>query len=76
MDTAFPQYGDAILTVVDGDTPELAEDAAARLTARLAADKQHFQPGRPRVDGGDYFAREGLLFASPQQVPSGRPPRR
>ena len=67
MDAAFPQYGDAILAVIDGDTPELAEDAAARLTERLTADKRHF--GRvSRLDGGGYFAREGLLFESPKQV--------
>lgn len=67
MDAAFPRYGDAILTVVDGDTPELAEGAAARLAARLAADRHHFEQV-VRVDGGDYFARQGLLFASPRDV--------
>jgi hopanoid biosynthesis associated RND transporter like protein HpnN len=67
MDAAFPQYGDAILAVVDGDTPELAEDGAARLAARLTADKRHFK-NVTRPDGGDFFAREGLLFQSPKQV--------
>ncbi|RYD95000.1 MAG: hopanoid biosynthesis-associated RND transporter HpnN, partial [Sphingomonadales bacterium] len=67
MDAAFPQYGDAILAVVDGETPELAEDAAARLAERLTADKRHFTRVS-RVDGGDFFNRAGLLFQSREQV--------
>lgn len=67
MEAAFPQLRDAMLVIVDGETPELAEDGAARLAARLAEDKAHFRiVGRP--DGGDYFAREGLLFGSREDV--------
>ncbi len=32
---AFPQFSDTILVVIDGATPDLAEDTAATLTARL-----------------------------------------
>ena len=66
-DSAFPQFTDVTLVVVDGATPELAEDGAARLAARLAADKAHVRRVQ-RPDGGDFFAREGLLFASTQEV--------
>lgn len=67
IDRAFPQRGDSTLVVIDGDTPELAEMAATTLTARLSADHVHFV-GVTRPDGGDFLAREGLLFASPAQV--------
>ena len=63
VEDRFPQQKDAILVVVDGATPELAEDAAARLTDALSSDTAHFVLVR-RPDGGAFFAREGLLFAS------------
>ena len=63
VEDRFPQQKDAILIVVDGATPELAEDAAARLSGALSADAAHFVLVR-RPDGGPFFAREGLLFAS------------
>lgn len=67
METAFPQLRDNMLIVVDGETPELAEDAAARLAARLSGDATHFRlVSRP--DGGDFLAREGLLFGSVEDV--------
>jgi uncharacterized protein len=61
MEGAFPQLADSMLVVIDGQTPELAEDAAARLATRMEADKAHFRRVS-RPDGGDFFAREGLLF--------------
>ena len=61
MESAFPQLADSMLIVIDGQTPELAEDAAARLAARMETDKAHFRRVS-RPDGGDFFAREGLLF--------------
>lgn len=67
MDDAFPQLRDATLVVVDGKTPELAEDGAARLAAEMASDTKHFSSVR-RPDGGDFFAREGLVFASLAEV--------
>lgn len=67
MDAAFPQYGDSVLVVIDGATPELAERAAAALALRMEADPAHFRRvGRP--DGGDFFAREGLLFGNRADV--------
>lgn len=67
METAFPQLRDVMLVVIDGATPELAEDGAARLATRLAEDKAHFRLVR-RPDGGDFFGREGLLFGSEKEV--------
>ncbi len=67
FNAAFPQNGDAILVVIDGPTPEIAEAAAARLTARLATDSTHFRSVR-RPDGGAFFDRAGLLFASDAEV--------
>ncbi|MBA2934774.1 MMPL family transporter [Sphingomonas sp. CGMCC 1.13654] len=67
MDAAFPQNGDTLLVVVDGATPEIAEAFTAALFQRMAADKAHFRRVT-RPDGGDYFAREGLLFGSMDDV--------
>ncbi|WP_253201533.1 MMPL family transporter [Sphingomonas quercus] len=67
MENAFPQLRDATLIVIDGATPELAEDGAARLAERLAADKRHFRRVT-RPDGGAFFNSEGLLFASTGEV--------
>ncbi len=67
MDNAFPSNGDATLVVVDGKTPELAEAAAATLAGVLAKDKAHIN-SVVRLDGGAYFAREGVLFASLPQA--------
>jgi len=63
MDAAFPQNGDTLLVVVDGATPEIAEASTAALFQKMAADKAHFRRVS-RPDGGDFFAREGLLFGS------------
>ncbi|MBS0255088.1 MAG: MMPL family transporter [Proteobacteria bacterium] len=67
VEAAFPQLKDSILVVVDGTTPEAAEDGAKRLAVALAADSNHFVLVR-RPDGGDFLAREGLLFADLAEV--------
>lgn len=67
MERAFPQFTDSMLVVVDGATPELAEEGAARLADRLATDPVHFRRVT-RPDGGEFFAREGLLFGSREEV--------
>lgn len=60
---AFPQDTNVIVVVVDGDTPEQATAAAARLTSELSAHpeaiKSVFYP-----EGDPFFRRNGLLFAS------------
>jgi hypothetical protein len=59
----FPILNNAILVVVDGETPELAREAANQLTERLAAQTDQFKhafiPG-----GGEFFERNGLLYRS------------
>ncbi len=69
IEAAFPQLKDSILVVVDGATPELAEDGAIRLEQALSANVdtspiEHVS----RPDGGPYFDREGLLFADLAEV--------
>ncbi|MDB5714896.1 MAG: hopanoid biosynthesis-associated transporter HpnN [Sphingomonadales bacterium] len=67
IETAFPHLTDAVLVIVDGKTPEIAEAATIRLTARLSTDATHFRLVR-RPDGGAFFDREGLLFGSTAEV--------
>lgn len=69
METAFPQLRDVMLVVIDGKTPELAEDSAAKLAAALSAESKTFRRVT-RPDGGDFFGREGLLFGSVEDVRS------
>jgi hopanoid biosynthesis associated RND transporter like protein HpnN len=61
FDKKFPGQSNLIAVVIDGATPELAEAAAAALTARIAADKSLF-PSVHRPDGGAFFDHNGLLF--------------
>lgn len=69
MTKAFPQNSDNIVAVVDGATPELAEAAAAALAARLTPQTKLFT-GVRRPDGSQFFAQNGLLFLSPDEVAS------
>ena len=69
LDAAFPQNGDSTVVVIDGATPEIAEKAAADLSAALQPQTKLFQDVR-RPDGGPFFAREGLLFSSTDEVRS------
>src|SRR4029450_12055592 len=55
------------IVVIDGATPELAEDAAKRLSAALAAKPTLFHDVR-RPDGGALFDRHGLLFLCPARA--------
>jgi uncharacterized protein len=64
---AFPSLQWLTIVVIDGATPELAEDAARRLSAALAARPALFHNVR-RPDGGSFFDRNGLLFLSQPQV--------
>jgi len=66
---AFPQLRDVALVVIDGTTPEAAEAAAQKLTAAMEADRAHFRSVR-RPDAGAFFATNGLLFGSVDDVRS------
>ena len=70
LDKAFPQLTGTMLIIIDGKTPELAEAGAAAMTERLTADTAHFEAVR-RPDGGDFFARNGMLYGSIEDVRKG-----
>jgi hypothetical protein len=61
VDKAFPQSTDRIIVVVDGQTPELAEQAAAALADRLS-ERKDAAVAVERPDGGTFFAQDGLLL--------------
>jgi hopanoid biosynthesis associated RND transporter like protein HpnN len=68
LDAAFPHRTDLIAVVVDAPTPELAELATTALTEALSAEvPRHFREVW-RPDGGAFFAREGILFGSVDDV--------
>jgi hopanoid biosynthesis associated RND transporter like protein HpnN len=60
FDKEFPQNSDLIAVVVNASTPEQAENATARLTAKLQASKLFTSVSRP--DGGPFFDRNGLML--------------
>src|SRR5260370_11767368 len=61
FDSAFPQLIDLTIVVVDGATPELADDAAQRLIAALKERRDLFRTVRWPT-GGPFCERESLLF--------------
>ena len=67
FDKAFPQLQNLTLVVVDGATPELADDGAARLAQALRQRPELFHNVR-QPDGGRFFERNGLLLLSPDDV--------
>jgi hypothetical protein len=69
MARLFPQNEDTLVIVVDGVTPELADDAAGRLAKRLATRPDMFMSLR-RPDASEFFRRNGLLFLPTKEVSS------
>ena len=67
FDRQFPPNEAQIVVVIDGKTPELAEEAAAGLAAKLTARPDLFHAVR-RPDGGPFWAHNGLLYASTSDV--------
>jgi len=65
----FPGLDPQVVVVIDGATPERAEEAAQALTDRLAAQPAMFLSVR-RPDGGPFWAREGLLYQPTADVTS------
>lgn len=61
LDRAFPQNADLLAIVIDGDSPDLADGAARRLTEKMRAEPELFRYVR-QPDGGPFFDRNGLLF--------------
>ncbi|HXE24483.1 MAG TPA: MMPL family transporter [Roseiarcus sp.] len=69
LNRLFPQRTDLMIAVIDATTPEAADEAADALVNALS--------GRPdvvrevsRPDGGEFFARDGVLFLSLDDVKS------
>jgi uncharacterized protein len=67
FNAAFPPESSDIVVVVDGQTPELSEAAAASLAAGLSTQSNLFRSVE-RPDGGPFWAHKGLLFASVEDV--------
>jgi uncharacterized protein len=67
FDVAFPPESSDIVVVVDGQTPEVSEAAAASLATSLSAQTALFHSVQ-RPDGGPFWAHNGLLFASTEDV--------
>jgi hopanoid biosynthesis associated RND transporter like protein HpnN len=61
--TAFPQSTQLIFAVVEAPTAELVNAAAAAVSDQLAQKPELFR-SIERLDGGAFFARNGLLFLS------------
>lgn len=66
---AFPQYDSTFLILVEGDTPDLAQDASLKLSAALKKEKDYFTtvylPG-----GGQFFEEHAFLYLSPEELES------
>lgn len=67
FEKSFPGRFDSILVVVDAPTPELAALAATALTQKLKQNTTDFHSVED-VGGSAFFAREGLLFQSVEQL--------
>src|SRR6476646_104338 len=67
LDRAFPWRVDQIVAVVDAATPEAAEAAADTLANDLSRHADVIRTGT-RPDGGEFFARNGILFLTLDEV--------
>jgi hypothetical protein len=65
LSEAFPQRG--VLAVVKAPTAENAELATNQLAQNLSKNAKLF-PRAVQPDSGDYFERNGILFAAPAEV--------
>ena len=67
IERAFPRQQDLLVAVVDGRTPEEAEETASALAGALSADHAHFKSAT-RPDASPYLERNGLLFLDPKTL--------
>lgn len=67
LDRAFPQRVDQIIAVVDATTPEAADEAADVLVNDLSSRSDVIRT-ISRPDGGEFFARNGILFLTVDEV--------
>ena len=64
---AFPQRDELVLVVIQAPTPELAAQAADKLTQKLAPQTSLFRSVH-QAGGGAFFERNGLLFLPTDEV--------
>ena len=64
---AFPDQENQIIVVIDGVTPERADQAVKALDAKLQGHPDLFK-SVVQPDGGPFFAKNGLLFQSTEDV--------
>ena len=69
FDRAFPQNSAQVVIVIDGKTPELAEQATNALAQKLQVDPKLF-PSVRFADSGPFWSRNGLLYAPLADVKS------
>ncbi|HMA74144.1 MAG TPA: MMPL family transporter [Xanthobacteraceae bacterium] len=67
FEKSIPQRYDNILLVVDAPTPELAALARSALANKLADNKELF-PSVTQLGGTPFFAQNGILFRSKEEV--------
>jgi len=67
LDQAFPQRINIIAAVIDATTPEGADNAADALVKELSPRTDVIR-AVTRVDGGDFFERNGILYRSLDEV--------
>ncbi|MET0259304.1 MAG: MMPL family transporter [Methylobacterium sp.] len=67
FEKAFPQRSNLVVAVIDGRTPEIAEEAAVEFAKALAVHKDQIDTVY-RPDGGPFFDRNGLLLMSQKEL--------
>src|SRR4249919_477287 len=67
LDRAFPQRIDQIIAVIDATTPEAAGEAADALVKDLSSRSDVIRT-ITQPDGGEFFARNGILFLTTDEV--------
>ncbi|TSA03111.1 MAG: hypothetical protein D4R76_05575 [Methylococcus sp.] len=67
LEKAFPQDIGSGLLLIEGLTPEATSAAVDQITQRLTSDPAHFKDV-VIPDGGPFFAREGLLYLSVEDL--------
>lgn len=67
LSDAFPKDGESLVVVVDGQTPDIADDAALSLAAEMRKHPDYF-PVVQDMEGDAFFRTNGLLFESPDNL--------
>ncbi len=67
INTAFPQNVGLLVVMIDGRTPDAAEDAAATLFAKMKERPELFDTVR-RADGGPFYDQYGLMLLSTKDL--------